>query len=163
LHRAAGLASVLPGDDHASGLERIDVVGHEQDRTPGAENCDARIEGIIEVGRILAAADDDEVGRSGLPRNKAVRVIDFPAPLEILDPPGAGAEFRPDVGKHAGHLPLLGIALVDRAVVSKKRRQVGSAGDADQCRLEAGGQIDRKPQPRVRLWTCVEMHHERGV
>ena len=88
---ATALAGVIPGHDDTPGLKQINLVGHKQNWTPGPENGDAWIEGIIQIPWILLTADNDKIGRARFPWNKVIGIIKNSAPFDLLGAPLAAA------------------------------------------------------------------------
>src|SRR5262245_8905480 len=162
-HRAAALPRILACDDGAAKMQRSYDIGHHQDRPPRPQQDDARFDKVMRGPPSVPGPDNNEIRGPCLSGNEVKWQFEGGAPLDLLEMLALSAELPAHVIETCCHCPtvLLRRLAIDGDASRSENRPQGQARDANECRLEAVGEIKREldsllSQSRSRSrWTII--------
>src|SRR5262245_4319770 len=145
-------------------MQRSYDIGHHQDRPPRPQQDDARLDKVMRGPPRVPGPDNNEIRGPCLSGNEVKWQFEGGAPLDLLEMLALSAELPAHVIETCCHCPtvLLRRLAIDGDASRSENRPQGQARDANECCMEAVGEIKRELDSLLAIALEIEMDHHRG-
>jgi hypothetical protein len=145
-------------------MQRSYDIGHHQDRPSRPQQDDARLDKVVRGPPSVPGPDNDEIRRPCLSGNEVGWQFEGGAPLDLLEMLALSAELPAHVIETCCHRPtvLPRRLTIDGDASGSENGPQGQARDANECCLEAVGEIKRELDSLFAIALEVEMDHHCG-